>query len=98
MSDFDVTPDALRASAAALTDESGRLEDILAALAQRVQTLEGDWNGAARDAYAQAQSDWTEALDDLRTLLASIAERTVEIADGYDADDKASAARFTHQS
>ena len=35
---------------------------------------------------------------DLRTLLASIAERTVEIADGYDADDKASAARFTHQS
>jgi 6 kDa early secretory antigenic target len=97
VTDFDVTPEALRTVAASLDAEGQHLDDVLAALAQRVASLEADWDGAARDAYAQAQRDWTAALADMRAILGRVARSTVQMADGYAGDDKAAATHFTHQ-
>lgn len=97
MADFSVTPETLRTVASSLASESTHLDDVLGALSQRVGSLESNWDGAAREAYAQAQRDWTAALDDMRGILARIARSTLQMADGYVSDDKAVAANFTHQ-
>jgi 6 kDa early secretory antigenic target len=96
MTDFTVTHDTLRHVAQSLDTESKHLADVLAALDQRVQTLQGDWSGEARDAYAAAQRDWTAALADMQSVLGRIAQSTVQIADGYVEDDDRASKSFTH--
>jgi hypothetical protein len=44
-----------------------------------VNTLRASWDGAAQEAYDQAQLKWTKQLNDLNTLLAKIATTTVEL-------------------
>jgi 6 kDa early secretory antigenic target len=95
--DFSVTPEALRTASASLAAESRHLDEVLAGLTQRVNVLQANWDGAAQQAYAQAQRDWSTALDDMRAILGSISTATADIAEGYVTDDKNSAARFTHQ-
>jgi WXG100 family type VII secretion target len=95
--DFAVTPETLRVVASSLADESRHLDQVLGALSQRVGSLEENWDGAARDAYATAQRDWTAALDDIRSILGRIAQSTRQMADGYADDDVSAAAHFTHQ-
>jgi 6 kDa early secretory antigenic target len=95
--DLSVTPEVLRATATALSGESKNLDAILASLTQRVDVLQANWDGAARQAYAEAQRTWSAALDDMRDVLGRMASSTLEIADGYDHDDHRAAGRFTHQ-
>jgi len=96
-SDVSVRPEGLHETARALRTQSAQLENILASLAQRVNGLEAHWDGAARQAYSQAQREWSAALGDMTSVLASVANATDDFAGGYVHDDKASAQRFTHQ-
>ncbi|TPW76745.1 WXG100 family type VII secretion target [Schumannella sp. 10F1B-5-1] len=94
--DFSVTPEVLREVAASLGAESRHLAGVLGDLEQRVKALEGGWDGAARQAYSEAQRGWSAAITDMTSILGQIGQRTEQIAEGYVADDKASAKRFTH--
>jgi 6 kDa early secretory antigenic target len=95
--DLAVTPEVLRTTAHALSGESKNLDDILAALTQRVNVLQANWDGNARAAYADAQRQWSAALDDMREVLGRIATSTLDIADGYTGADRKAAGRFTHR-
>jgi len=54
-----------------LARAAGSLEDVLAALDGEVSALRGAWSGAARDAYDEAQREWTVSLDALNRALRS---------------------------
>lgn len=62
------------ATAATLVDMQTGLDGISALLEQlsaKLQVLEGEWNGEAREAYALAQRQWNESMARLNALVAS---------------------------
>jgi WXG100 family type VII secretion target len=95
MSDLRVTPAALHAASDRLRSESARIEAALRALEQEANLLRGNWDGAARVAYDNAQAQWSVTQEHMKDVLARIATATSEIADDYVETDKQSAKRFT---
>jgi WXG100 family type VII secretion target len=94
MSDLRVTPAALHAASDRLRSESARIEAALRALEQEANRLRGNWDGAARVAYDNAQAQWSVTQEHMKNVLARIATATSEIADDYVQTDKQSAKRF----
>jgi WXG100 family type VII secretion target len=95
MSDIHVTPEALRAASERLLTESGRINSALRELEQEANRLRGNWDGAARVAYDNAQSQWSVTQEHMKDVLARIAKATSNIADDYVETDKRSAQRFS---
>ncbi|GAB3400560.1 hypothetical protein GCM10027515_08500 [Schumannella luteola] len=94
---FSVTPETLREVAASLGQESRHLAGVLGDLEQRVRALESNWDGAARQAYSEAQRSWSVSINDMTSILGQVGSATEEIAAGYVSSDKASAKRFPGQ-
>ena len=95
MADMSVSPAALTASAAQLRTESQRIEAALRSLEQEANRLRGNWDGAARVAYDNAQRQWSVTFEQMKAVLASIATATEDISDSYVDTDKRSAKLFT---
>lgn len=95
MSDLRVTPAALHAASERLRSESARIEAALRALEAEANRLRGNWDGAARVAYDNAQAQWSVTQEHMKSTLARIASATALIADDYVDADKRSAQRFT---
>ncbi|MCX6502521.1 MAG: WXG100 family type VII secretion target [Microbacterium sp.] len=94
MADLKVSPEGLSAAAAALKQESARIEAVLAGLEQEANRLRGNWDGAARVAYDLAQREWSTTFAHMKSVLASIAEATQQIGENYVEADKRSAKLF----
>ena len=88
-----ITPAQVVALAEQISNGAKGIQQKLDDLDAKVNTLRASWDGAAQEAYDQAQLKWTKQLNDLNTLLAKIATTTVELSNGYVARDKASAGR-----
>jgi early secretory antigenic target protein ESAT-6 len=95
MSDFQVTPEALRAASDRLRSESARIEASLRGLEQEASRLRGNWDGVARVAYDNAQAQWSVTQEHMKDVLARIAAGAAQIADDYVDTDKRSAERFS---
>jgi 6 kDa early secretory antigenic target len=95
--DLSLTPENLHHAATALDAESRHLAEALAQLESRVRSLEANWDGAAKEAYAEAQRAWSAALADMTTILGRIARETQQTAEGFVADDERAADRFPHR-
>ena len=52
------------------------------------------WDGAAREAYHQAQRDWNDKLQEMNQILGQISQATSQIAQQYVESDARSAGRF----
>lgn len=94
MTDLRVTPAALHAASDRLRSESARIEAALRGLEQEANRLRGNWDGAARVAYDNAQAQWSATFEQMQGALASIAAATSQIADDYIATDRRSARLF----
>jgi WXG100 family type VII secretion target len=94
MADMSVSPAALTASAAELRRESQRIEAALRSLEQEANRLRGNWDGAARIAYDNAQRQWSVTFEQMKSVLTSIAGATEQISDGYVDTDRRSAKLF----
>ncbi len=94
MADLNVTPAALVASAGELRRESQRIEGALRALEQEANRLRGNWDGAARVAYDNAQREWSLTFEHMKSVLARIAAATETIAEDYVTTDRNSAKYF----
>lgn len=94
MADMSVSPAALTESAAQLRRESQRIEVALRALEQEANRLRGNWDGAARVAYDNAQRQWSSTFEQMKAVLANIAAATENISDGYVETDRTSAKLF----
>jgi WXG100 family type VII secretion target len=92
--EFDVTTESLGTIATTLRGEGARIGEALSTLEAAVSKLEGQWDGAARAAYSDAQQQWTARFADMKRLLTAIADATDEIASGYENADAAAAAAF----
>lgn len=95
MSDLRVTPEALHAASERLRTESARIDGALRGLEQEANRLRGNWDGAARVAYDNAQGQWSVTFEQMKAALAHIATATSQIADDYVATDRRSAQQFT---
>jgi len=94
MADLSVSPAALTASAAELRKESQRIEAALRNLEQEANRLRGNWDGAARVAYDNAQRQWSATFEQMKSVLASIATATENISDNYVETDRNAAKHF----
>ncbi|MEV7694365.1 WXG100 family type VII secretion target [Microbacterium sp. NPDC089189] len=94
MADLSVSPAALSASAAELRRESQRIEIALRTLEQEANRLRGTWDGAARVAYDNAQREWSLTFEQMKSVLATIAGATENIATNYVETDRNSAKLF----
>jgi 6 kDa early secretory antigenic target len=92
--DVALTPETMVQTAKALDTESRHLAAALAQLESRVRSLEANWDGAAKEAYAEAQRAWSTALADMTTILARIARETEQTAEGFVTVDEGAARRF----
>ena len=60
----------------------------------QVKSLIEQWDGAAREAYHQAQRDWNGKLQEMNQILGQISQATSQIAQQYVESDARSAGRF----
>lgn len=94
MGDLSITPAPLTASAGELRRESQRIEGALRALEQEANRLRGNWDGAARVAYDNAQRAWSMEFEHMKAVLANIASATESIAEDYVTTDRNAAKLF----
>ena len=62
----------------------------LSDLEQRLETMKGDlrpyveqWDGAARQAYSQAQKDWDQQIEDCKLLLEDVRQAVIRSKEDY---------------
>jgi 6 kDa early secretory antigenic target len=73
---------------------AGGIKSQLDQLESEVSKLRAGWSGESQQAYDIAQAKWNQSLTDLNQLLQLISQRTIEIAETYDKNDKITAGRF----
>ncbi|HCT80330.1 MAG TPA: WXG100 family type VII secretion target, partial [Micromonosporaceae bacterium] len=59
------------------------------------QPLVSTWDGSAREAYQQRQQKWTQAANDLSTMLRDIKKAVEESASQYQQTENKNAALFS---
>ncbi|PAU68915.1 WXG100 family type VII secretion target [Bifidobacterium criceti] len=77
-----------------IANDSKGISQELDTLDSQVRSLIDQWDGAAREAYYRAQTDWNKKIQEMNQILAQISSTTQQIADQYVESDNRSAARF----
>ncbi|MDR2453054.1 MAG: WXG100 family type VII secretion target [Bifidobacteriaceae bacterium] len=77
-----------------LRSRASRILTILENLETQINTLQGSWDGQAREAYQRAQAQWTQEAHRLQQLADQIASTTASISSGYSTFDARAASQF----
>ena len=77
-----------------LKSRAAAIRGILENLESQVNTLQGSWDGQAREAYQQAQAQWTKEANRLQQLANQIASMTGQISQTYTSFDSQAASQF----
>ena len=85
---------ALDTAASDITRRAAALEARLAQLDQDLAPLRADWNGGASMAYQGTRTEWTAALDQLRTLLAQIGAAVAASNADYHSSERLNISRW----
>jgi len=59
-----------------------------------LQPLRADWTGSASEAYQSAKAQWTQAITDMKQLLADIGNAVSTSHDEYQAGEKQNTSRW----
>lgn len=94
MESFAVTPEQVNQLSAEIRNGATGIKGELDQLDNQVKQLISQWDGAAQQAYHQAQLQWSKSLTEIQQLLDNIATKTQEISSQYVQSDKSSAGRF----
>lgn len=85
----------------ALQQAGGDIEKALNTLRAKLEEAESvggalsqEWDGAAKEAYAERQARWRSASDDLANILRQIKGAVVESASDYSSTERAATQRF----
>lgn len=84
----------LEAAAADLSSGVRAIDERLDRLDADLRPLHADWTGEAQQAYAVAQAAWTQAMRDMRSLLAQAAVDVAESNSSYLEADRRGARGF----
>lgn len=94
MQSMSVSPQQVTMMAGEIRKGATGIRDELTTLEQKVGQLSAAWGGDAKESYAIAQRQWTQALGELQELLERIAGATEQISSGYVDTDNRAAQRF----
>lgn len=82
--------DGIKVGGAGIDALVGDMKKGLDDLVQRLETMKSDlrpqveqWDGSARQAYAKAQQDWDQQIDDCRQLLEDVRQAVVRSKEDY---------------
>lgn len=94
VSSFSVRPEQVDVLSADIANDAKGIAQELDNLDTQVKSLIEQWDGAAREAYHQAQHDWNGKLQEMNQILGQISQATSQIAQQYVESDARSAGRF----
>lgn len=86
---------ALQTAAGDIQNAINAMESQLGEAEQTAQPLVSTWDGSAREAYQQRQQKWTQAANDLSTMLRDIKKAVEESASQYQQTENKNAALFS---
>lgn len=86
---------ALQTAAGDIQSAMNNMESQLGAAEQTAQPLVSTWEGSAREAYQQRQAKWTQAANDLSTMLREIKKAVEESASQYQQTETRNANLFS---
>ena len=89
-----VSPAEVQALSQYVSQKSGEIGDALTDLDNKVSQLKQSWDGEAKEAYEQAQRQWTAQINEMNALLSRVSGKLVEIGSDYSATDRRGANRF----
>jgi 6 kDa early secretory antigenic target len=69
---FKVEFGALQQAAGDIKTGANNIDSKLSQMDQSLAPLRSDWTGGASEAYVQAKAQWTQAITDMKMLLADI--------------------------
>ena len=93
MQSMSVRPEQVNALAAQIRSGSQGIRSELDRLESEVGKLRAAWDGAAQQAYDQAQAKWNRSLSEMQQLLTQIAGKTEEISGQYVLPDTSAGGR-----
>ena len=91
---FSVRPEQVDVLSADIANDAKGIAQELDNLDTQVKSLIEQWDGAAREAYHQAQRDCNGKLQEMNQILGQISQATSQIAQQYVESDARSAGRF----
>ncbi len=94
VSSFSVRPEQVDVLSTDIANDAKGIAQELDNLDAQVKSLIEQWDGAAREAYHQAQRDWNGKLQEMNQILGRISQTTSQIAQQYVESDTRSAGRF----
>ena len=94
VSSFSVRPEQVDVLSADIANDAKGIAQELDNLDTQVKSLIEQWDGAAREAYHQAQRDGNGKLQEMNQILGQISQATSQIAQQYVESDARSAGRF----
>lgn len=80
VSSFSVRPEQVDVLSADIANDAKGIAQELDNLDTQVKSLIEQWDGAAREAYHQAQRDWNGKLQEMNQILGQISQATSQIA------------------
>jgi 6 kDa early secretory antigenic target len=87
-------PAEMRASATRLEQAMDGIRGRIGDLESSLGTLQGQWTGAAQDAYTDAQTRWNTGMDTLAGLVGQIGEAMTTAATAIEHTDRQVAGSF----
>jgi len=84
----------IASASADIASGANKLEQALADMDSQLQPLRSDWTGGAAESYQAAKTAWTQAISDMKVLLAEIGAQVGQDGQDFEAGDKRNAARF----
>jgi WXG100 family type VII secretion target len=94
MGDLKVDFGALSGASADITSGANQLQSQLDQMDSALQPLRADWTGSASEAYQTAKTQWTQAITDMKQLLAEIGTAVSTSHDDYQAGEQKNTARW----
>lgn len=94
MGDLKVDFGALSAASADITSGANQIQSQLDQMDGSLQPLRADWTGSASEAYQTAKTQWTQAIGDMKQLLADIGNAVSTSHDEYHAGEQKNTGRW----
>lgn len=94
MSDLKVDFGALSTASADISTGANKIQSQLDQMDSSLQPLRADWSGSASEAYQSAKSQWTQAINDMKQLLAEIGSAVSNSHDEYHAGEQKNTGRW----
>jgi 6 kDa early secretory antigenic target len=89
-----IEPAKVTALSEEIRSKSSQIKGHLTTLDSDTARLRNAWDGEAKNAYHQAQTDWNTKIGEMEALLTKISGKLGEIAADYIQTDKKGANRF----